>query len=423
MHNSNGLLTQLQTQIHTYFPHPPSFLVALSGGVDSVVLLHLLHRLKLPLRAVHVHHGLSPNADQWVAFCQHYCQQQAIPLCVKYVQVNGKKGIEAEAREKRYQAIRETREHNEVVVTAHHLDDQAETFLLALKRGSGVKGLSAMQAVNFSQKFPIFRPLLAVSKNDILAYAQSQNLSWIEDESNQSTDYDRNFLRHKVLPVLNEQWEQFNRMVARSCEHLAHQQQLLDELLSEELAKYRDGQTLVIQDFAGLTKIKQQALLRLWLSEQQMLMPSTAQLEQIIQNIILAKEDKNPEIQLGDKMLRRYQNRLFITPIYTPVATFSKEIQQQETIILPNGLGQILRAKDEIIYQTAHKIDHLQLSEALQQEKLFVHLKYQGKIKEYGKTYHEEMKKIWQKYQIPVWERERTPLILKGDILLKVFKS
>lgn len=417
------LLKQLQAQITLHFPTQKRFLVALSGGIDSVVLLHLLNQLKLELRAIHIHHGLSPNADQWVTFCQHYCQQHAIPLCVKYVQVNGKKGIEAEARGKRYQAIREVREHNEVVVTAHHLDDQVETFLLALKRGSGVKGLSAMQAVNFSQNFPIFRPLLAVSKNDILTYAKSQNLSWIEDESNQSTDYDRNFLRHKVLPVLNEQWTQFNRMVARSCEHLANQQQLLDELLCEELAKYRDGQTLVIQDFASLTKIKQQALLRLWFSEQQMLMPSTVQLEQIIQNIILAKEDKNPEIQLGDKMLRRYQNRLFITPIYTPVTAFSKEILQQETIILPNELGRLIRSKDEIIYQTAYKIDRLPLSEALQQEKLFVHLKYQGKIKEDGNTYHEEMKKIWQKYQIPVWERERTPLILKGDILLKVFKN
>lgn len=417
------LLKQLQTQITLHFPTQKRFLVALSGGIDSVVLLYLLNQLKLELRAIHIHHGLSPNADQWVTFCQHYCQQHAIPLCVKYVQVNGKKGIEAEAREKRYQAIREVREHNEVVVTAHHLDDQAETFLLALKRGSGVKGLSAMQAVSFSQNFPIFRPLLAVSKNDILTYAKSQNLSWIEDESNQSTDYDRNFLRHKVLPVLNDQWTQFNRMVARSCEHLANQQQLLDELLCEELAKYRDRQTLIIQDFTNLTKIKQQALLRLWFSEQQMLMPSTVQLEQIIQNIILAKGDKNPEIQLGDKMLRRYQNRLFITPIYTPVTAFSKEILQQETIILPNELGRLIRSKDEIIYQTAYKIDRLPLSEELQQEKLFVHLKYQGKIKQDGKTYHEEMKKIWQKYQIPVWERERTPLILKGDILLKVFKS
>ncbi|MWR52261.1 tRNA lysidine(34) synthetase TilS, partial [Escherichia coli] len=135
------------------------------------VLLHLLAELQLNLRAVHIHHGLSPNADSWAAFCEQVCKRLKIPFILQKVTVDRSEGIEAGARTARYQAIGEIIQPNEVLVTAHHLDDQAETFLLALKRGSGIKGLSAMQAVGFWQNFTIFRPLLNVSRAQIEQYA------------------------------------------------------------------------------------------------------------------------------------------------------------------------------------------------------------------------------------------------------------
>lgn len=153
------------------------------------------------------------------------------------VTVDSTNGVENGARKARYQAIQQHLKSNEILATAHHLDDQAETFLLALKRGSGIKGLSAMQAVNFLQNFTVFRPLLTFSKAELLAYAKAHQLQWIEDESNANNRYDRNFLRNKILPLLNQRWQQFSEMVARSAQHCAEQQELIQELLNDELTK------------------------------------------------------------------------------------------------------------------------------------------------------------------------------------------
>ncbi|MDD7425402.1 MAG: tRNA lysidine(34) synthetase TilS, partial [[Actinobacillus] rossii] len=165
------------------------YLIAFSGGLDSTALLSLFAKSReiqphLQLRAIHIHHGLSSNADQWLEHCQHICRQFNIPLITRKVQVNNNNGIEQGAREARYQAIFEERLPNEVVATAHHLQDQTETFFLALKRSSGVKGLSAMQIESELFGMQIFRPLLNDKKEDLETYLRAEKLAWIEDESN-----------------------------------------------------------------------------------------------------------------------------------------------------------------------------------------------------------------------------------------------
>ncbi|MDF3009104.1 MAG: tRNA lysidine(34) synthetase TilS [Enterobacter kobei] len=192
-------------------PHR-QLLVGFSGGLDSTVLLHQLvcwreQQPDVSLRAIHVHHGLSAHADEWVEHCQALCAQWQVPLSVVRVRLNlAGESIEAQARQARYQAFRETLIPGEVLLTAQHLDDQSETFLLALKRGSGE------------------------------AWAQQHALRWIEDDSNQDDKYDRNFLRLHILPVLNTRWPHFADAVARSAALCGEQEQLLDELLAEELA-------------------------------------------------------------------------------------------------------------------------------------------------------------------------------------------
>lgn len=416
------MLTYLQTQHHQYLPNQTDFLIALSGGVDSVVLLHLFAQLNLNLRAIHIHHGLSPNANHWADFCEQLCKRWKIPFILQKVKVNGEKGIEASARNARYQAIREHKLPQEVVVTAHHLDDQAETFFLALKRGSGVKGLSGMQAVSFSQGFTLFRPLLAKSKTEILAYAEQQNLEWVEDESNASHAYDRNFLRHTVLPQLNQRWAHFNQMVGRASQHLANQQQLLDELLNAQLQHYLDTHTgaLNIADFSAFSPMKQQALIRLWLSQQQQPMPSEAQLEQILKQMIYADWDKQPAIQLGEKWLRRYQHQLFLTPQFAETCHFQVQLPSISEIELPDGIGMLYRNMETIICKMGEKSTRLQLSTEMATETLTVKLHHRGKVKCYGKPHHEEMKKIWQAHSIPVWLRTRIPLIFWQNELVAV---
>ena len=410
----------LHTQLTHHFPTQQNFLIALSGGVDSVVLLHLFSTLNLNLRAVHIHHGLSRNADQWATFCEQLCKRWNIPFILQKVTVSGKKGIEASAREARYQAIREVLQPNEVVVTAHHLDDQSETFFLALKRGAGLKGLSAMHAVSFSQNFAIFRPLLNISKAEILAYAKAHQLAWVEDESNQSNAYDRNFLRNTLLPQMEKQWAGFSRNVARACLHLASEQTLLNELLAESLACYIDteAKTLAIHDFPQFSQEKQAALLRLWLEKSGLLMPTSAQLQQLMECVVLAQEDKNPQLKLGKWIIRRYQQKLFITEELSKIAPFLQQIKQNEYITLPYQLGEIQHLGHELIYQKTGKINRLPIPFDHQNSPLTIQIGFSGKVREYGKNHHEEIKKIWQKHQIPVWLRDRVPLVFNKNILL-----
>ncbi|MDH2997081.1 tRNA(Ile)-lysidine synthase [Pasteurellaceae bacterium LFhippo2] len=424
----NQLISQ---KISHYFPTQTDFLIGLSGGVDSVVLLHLFQQIKAPLklnlRAIHIHHGLSPNADHWADFCQTLCDKWDIPLIVKKVKVEGKQGIEAEARSARYQAISAQIQRNEVLVTAHHLDDQAETFLLALKRGSGIKGLSAMQPVSFAHKFAIFRPLLDVSKAEINAYAKHYHLSWISDESNQNNSYDRNFLRNEILPLLNQRWSQFSQMVARSSQHCAEQQLLIEELLADELNQRIDQhqQRLAIDNFANFSRAKQQQLVRLWLEKGEIAMPSIQQLEQIIQHLILAESDKNPQVRLANKLIRRHKNKIFITEEYVDTSHYTIQIPPFEKgeiggISLPDNIGTIQRTEDSLICKLSAKSHRLLLPEELRNQTLTIKLHHSGKVKIYGKTMREDIKKIWQKNSVPVWLRTRTPLVFFEDQLVGI---
>lgn len=419
---------RFQQQLAKYCPNQTAFFIGLSGGVDSVVLLHLFAQarqaLSLKLRAIHIHHGLSLNADSWVTFCEQLCEQWAIPLTVCKVQVQGKQGLEANARTARYQAIQQHIQPNEMLATAHHLDDQAETFFLALKRGSGIQGLGAMQAVSVWQNVAIFRPLLSFSKTDILAYAKQHQLKWIEDESNFNTDFDRNFLRQTALPLFNQRWQQFNQMVARSSQHCAEQQQLIEELLKPELASRLLNGGLDITGFEHFSLLKQQQLVRLWLAQAHLAMPSVAQLEQIIQRLILAKADKNPQVKLEQHLIRRYQQQIFITPIQAEIDDFELELPpHSEEIQLPASLGIVQRNGTEIIYKISGKSHRLLLPDTLQQPPLRLTNRYPSKVQCYGKKHREEMKKIWQENHIPVWLRGKIPLIFYEEMLICLLKK
>ncbi len=319
------MLSKFQQQLQQLTLPSQKLLIALSGGVDSVVLLDLLCKThhKSRLRAIYVHHGLSKNADDWADFCQQLCDQYGIELIIKKVTVNSQKNIENSARTARYQAIRETILSDEILVTAHHLDDQTETFFLA------------MQQISYSHGFTLLRPLLTFSKQNITAYAEQNQLKWIEDESNQNTHFDRNFLRQEILPLLNQRWQHFSKMVFRSAKHCENQQLLLAELLNDELYKWADfaKKSLNITAFPQFSILKQQQLLRLWLEKCSVAMPSMTQLEQLT-NFIKIKSDKNPQLKLGEHIIRRYQSQLFVTTKLVETPPFFAENFHKKTTAL-----------------------------------------------------------------------------------------
>ena len=301
--------------------------VALSGGLDSMVLLRLAHAWALeeglPLHAFHVHHGLSPHADDWLAHCERVCAALGIAFDFRRVSIpKDKSGTEAAARRLRYAALGEMcREHGAgVLLTAHHLDDQAETVLLQLLRGSGPAGLSGMDGANRapgllgSEALVMARPLLSQARVALEAYAGGQGLAWVEDESNRDPRYARNALRHQVMPALASGFPGFQERIARSAAHAASAQRLLDELAAQDLAASLDGDALDLARIAGLSRDRIHNLLRHLFTVRGLAMPSTAWLGEMVAQLFSAREDAQLKLTHPGCHIRRHRGKLHITP-------------------------------------------------------------------------------------------------------------
>ena len=423
------LLEQFSQRLRQLAPNQTQFLIGFSGGLDSTALLALFAKLRenqphFQLRAIHIHHGLSSNADAWATHCENLCQQFQIPLLIQRVNVNMANGIEAGARQARYEAIAQHILPQEWLATAHHLQDQTETFFLALKRGSGLQGLSAMQPQSTVYNVPIFRPLLSFSRQQLLNFVQQQGITWIEDESNADNQYDRNFLRNQILPDLRQRWGHFDSAVQRCAQHCYEQQQLLNELLAEEYQKNVDktDRTFKVQHFADYSAIKQRALLRLWLQECGVAMPSLVQLEHLISDVVFAKPDTQPQFRLENNIVRRYQHKLFLTPIFADISSNDIEAKLDKPMALPDNLGTLR------LHKTPQKMTALwhdengniykeTLALPLEETKVWIRFGYSGKVKLTLKGMNQDIKKVWQNLNVPPWQRQRIPLIFYNDKL------
>jgi len=390
-------------------------LVAYSGGLDSTVLLHQLVCLRqmfpsLHLRAIHIHHGLNVRADYWMAHCQQQCANWQVPLAVVKVRVDSRdKGIEAAARAARYQAFRDNLQEGETLLTAQHQDDQSETLLLALKRGSGPAGLSGMPAQASLNMHMHLRPLLACSRRQLESWAAEYRLQWVEDDSNQDQRYDRNFLRQAVLPLLNTRWPHFSQSASRSARLCAEQEQLLDELLAESLNALVDNQgTMTIEPLAAMSGVRRNALIRRWIAAQQGDMPSRDALQRIWLEVACSREDAEPCLQLGRYEVRRYRNRLYWLERRDSLREVVIEWPvSQQSIELPARSGRLIRAEQG----TAIRLPTAG-------EKMTVRFQAQGKYHIVGRAGRRPLKKLWQELAIPPWQRERIPLIFYGDQLI-----
>lgn len=396
--------------------HYPKLTIALSGGLDSMALLHLvkqiqvIHLPNLKLKAIHIHHGLSPNADEWQQHCETYCQQWQIPLQTLKVSIDKKQhNIEAQARSARYNAFQSVLTAQDVVCTAQHLDDQVETFFLALKRGSGLNGLSAMPKSHQKYGFLLLRPLLEVSRSQLEQYAQQHQLCWVEDESNQDHAYDRNFLRSAVLPILNDRFQQFNQMVARSISHCQTQNELLHQLLAEQVKKLiqKEG-SLAILPLHEKNELERNAILRFWLEAQQAPILSQTQLQQLWQTVAIAKQDANPKLIIESTQFRRFQNQLFRLPLYADLTNFNYIWDLKKVVDLPDKLGQLKMGLEKGDCRLPHQDET-------------VSIRFTAKPDNYaivGRTHSRTLKKIWQERQISPWQRTRIPFIFYNETLI-----
>ncbi|WP_052285360.1 tRNA lysidine(34) synthetase TilS [Kluyvera genomosp. 1] len=390
------------------------FLVAFSGGLDSTVLLHQLvcWRQQDPtvtLRAIHIHHGISINADSWASHCQRVCDALQVPLVVERVTLaQSGIGLEAEAREARYRAFREALIPGEVLVTAQHLDDQSETLLLALKRGSGPAGLAAMPFSAAFANTQLIRPLLHETRNSLLQWANTHALTWIEDESNQDDTYDRNFLRLRVLPLLNERWPHFAQAAARSAELCGEQEQLLDELLAEELSHVVSPEgALAIEPLAAMSAPKRAALIRRWLAGHNAPMPSREMLTRLWLEVAMAREDATPCVRLGRFAVCRFRQQLWWVKAHVgQTEVVLAWADPHDVLMLPDKLGELRLVPGGSIRQPR------------EDEMVSVRFKAPGMLHIVGRNGGRKLKKIWQELGVPPWQRDTTPLLFYGETLI-----
>jgi len=407
-------MTMTTPDLHHAIDPYRRLLVGFSGGLDSTVLLHRLMRMReqqpgLELRAIHIHHGLSPDADSWVSHCETLCREWNIPLIVVRVTLAEEGlGIEAQARKARYAAFHDALLPDEALVTAQHLDDQCETFLLALKRGSGPAGLSGMPARARFADTEQLRPLLSETRASLLDWAQQQGLRWIEDESNQDDGYDRNFLRLRVLPQLSARWPHFAQATIRSAELCAEQEQLLDELLAEELTSLlSDDGSLAIAPLRTMSAVRRAAILRRWIATHGALMPSRALLNRLWDEVALAREDAAPRLRSGEAEIRRFRDRLWWVKCQPSLAEQVITWQHPlEPLLLPQGLGTLsLTAGGNLRFP-------------LPGEPVTVRFRTSGTLHIVGRNGGRKIKKIWQELNVAPWLRETTPLLFYGETLV-----
>ncbi|MDP3540027.1 MAG: tRNA lysidine(34) synthetase TilS [Azonexus sp.] len=280
--------------------------VGLSGGCDSVVLTHLLSRLAIVgnLSAIHVHHGLSPNADAWADFCAVYCRDIGVPLAIRHVAIdtNTGLGLEAAARQARYAAFADC--PADCLVLAQHRGDQAETLLFNLLRGTGVTGAAAMPAERKFGARRLLRPLLDVSRDEIEAYARANGLKWVDDESNADTALTRNFLRHEALTSLNQRFPAAEVALAQAAANFSEAAGLLDELAEMDWQLAGDGEAARLVVLRDLSVARLKNLLRWRLRQLGWRVPVAARLDEFSRQLQTAAPDRHPELVLPEgKML------------------------------------------------------------------------------------------------------------------------
>jgi tRNA(Ile)-lysidine synthase len=390
--------------------------LALSGGADSVALLDILAQLRaslhFPLSAVHVNHQISPNAADWAGFCARLCAGYNIPFQVVKVDLKRQPGesLEALARDARYRAFAEQK--TDFIVLAQHLDDQAETLLLQLLRGAGAKGMSAMgelQARGEGQG-AIVRPLLDISRRTILDYAALRGLQWVEDESNADIVFDRNYLRHQVLPLLGRRFPGYRETFARTSRNLAESAQLMDDLARLDCAAAASGDRLKVDALRGLSAARARNLLRYWLAESGMPMPSAGRLENLQQQLCSARDDAQVLVRLGGGLIRRYRGEVCLEKkALAPRPELALTWAFQDELELPDSGGRLL------FEQTVGQ--GLSLSR-LTAEPVTVRLRQGGeRLRPDCRRPTRSLKNLLQEAGMPPWQRQRLPLLFSGEKL------
>lgn len=409
--NSSELLAPLRLNIQQLGLN--QLVLGLSGGLDSMVLLELCHQLTLDsaikLKAVYIHHGLSVNADHWADFCQQQCQKRNIAFEMLKVQLDPKANIEAQARAARYSALAAfVTTPQTALLTAHHADDQLETLLLALKRGAGPAGLSGIAALQPFAAGWLLRPLLEFSREQLDAFAKQQQLTWIEDESNNDSRFDRNFLRAEVIPLLQQRWPAFRQNALRSVAHIQQQQIFAEKQLDQLLPTVMDGAELDLKQLTERDFSTQKLLVRRWLALTG-LNPSTDWLGRFFSELIGAKADAQPLLELDGYQIRRFANKAYITQVAEA---------PQPGVLLELKPGQ---QSNTVVGQFILNVENKGTALLLTDDPVYlVFGLFSLPFKPAGERQSKELKQWLKLWAIPPWQRLHLPVLVQNNQVVAV---
>ncbi|VAX76323.1 tRNA lysidine(34) synthetase TilS [Buchnera aphidicola] len=410
-------------KLFSKYPNQKKFLIALSGGVDSTVLLHQLiiwnnKYNNIKIRAIHINHNLHPHALSAQKHCENICKKNKIHITLKQIQISQKNkyGIEGSARKKRLKIFKKNLLPKEVLLMAHNLNDQCENLFLSLKRKRGSDGLSGMKFVSIYKKIIIIRPLLHIKKEKIISWATSNKIIWIDDPSNKYLQYDRNFLRNIILSKIHERWPYFLKNCIHSMKILASNQKSLNFFVQNFIKKNSFlNKDLSLLNFHSLPIEAIYSILKEWLEKRSSKSIKKNIIKRLHQEIIINKNYHNKKIIFNKKEIRRFQNTIYYIH---PYKNIKKTILYWKNILiplrLPNNLGEltykqenILNNKKNIYLPAPKKINSISIRFHISRK--YICHKTKKRI---------NIKKIWQKYNIPPWMRNNIPLLFYDEIFI-----
>ncbi|AWB68135.1 tRNA lysidine(34) synthetase TilS [Saccharobesus litoralis] len=434
-------MPKLNTQVQYYLNQPCPIFIALSGGLDSSVLLHMAamaRQADQPLYAIHINHGLSKNAEQWQHHCQLMCERLNVTLLTAKASITTKTrtSLEAQAREARYQLMQQLimQQTNSpaLLLTGQHMDDQVETFFIRLKRGSGPKGLAAMRAERqLTSSIKLVRPLLHVRRQQLVQYAQSHHLTWVEDESNADNQFDRNFLRNQILPMLETRWSGFSQCVNRSAELAAEYNDLVTELAEELLQGAKcealpcelgmaDSLKVLLEQLPGhaidklslnafkeLSPAKQRALLRCWLASHGVDAPSQQQMQLIQQQLFVQEANADTHIKLSQVQLRVYRHTLFLIA--------NSQIAKVAALPEINLVLSTQDVKNKVFLQVVDGVSASFTINIVNSHEVKITNRLAGSVRcqPQGRQGSRQVKKLMHEYAIPPWQRSNICFVVQ----------
>ena len=421
---SSSILSRVENILNEQIQRGDHLVIGLSGGVDSVSLLHILVslsvRLDFVLSALHINHGISPSANKWEKFCLKLCNDYDIPIKITKLKVSKLAGtsLEAAARDARNSIF--NRQKANYIVLAQHTDDQAETLLLQLLRGAGVKGLGAMPVIKnyisadrqiLVTRPRVLRPLLSVSRCEIEGYAKRNKLSWIMDESNDDISFDRNYLRHEVLPLLEKRFPSYRTTLLRSSKHMAEAGCLLDELAGIDSKDCIISDKLQIDGLRKLSFPRARNLLRYNLAQQGAVLPSTVKLEDILRQLLSSRLDSKLHISFGR----------------TEIRCFKGSVHIQQTSVLPDKKWSFVwkGEKNLAIAELGGSLRFISKKGAginlqkLKKRPVILRFRLGGeRMRPDCKRPRRSLKNLLQETSLPSWKRESLPLLFSGEHLV-----